>query len=177
MIWAAERRKSQISRSASLRTATHRRATPRTTPRSPSGLRNRTVIQVMKNFFQCPFCNYPCEVTLRTDTPHYGEIRCPEHGHAWVPKPNSEKNKKRKVNAHLKKYIPESYQGFCELCLRSKSLLMSLKPSLSFEVHHVIPHEDGGSDNSENLRLLCSECHQSIHARRRSFNRYQSHAP
>lgn len=138
------------------------------------GLPEKVTMLLADNFFECPKCGYLCEISLRPDTKHYGEIRCPEHGHRWVPKPNSEKNKKRKVNAHLKKYIPESYQGFCELCLRSKSLLMSLKPSLSFEVHHVIPYEDGGSDDPENLRLLCSECHQSIHALRRSFNRFQS---
>lgn len=137
----------------------------------------KKIMSDIKNFFQCPVCNYPCEVTLRPDTPHYGEIRCPDHGHYWVPKPNSEKRAKRKSNLKLRKSIPEGYNSFCELCMRSESLFGKLKPSLSLEVHHVIEVQELGSDGPENLRLLCSECHELIHARRRSFNRYQFHAP
>lgn len=59
--------------------------------------------------------------------------------------------------------------------MRSQSLLSKLKPSPSLEVHHVIEVQELGSDDPENLRLLCSECHELIHARRRSFNRYQFH--
>jgi len=136
----------------------------------------KKIMSDIKNFSQCPVCKHPCEVTLRLDTPHYGEIRCPDHGHRWVPKPNPEKRAKRKSNLKLKKAIPGNYNDFCELCLRSESLLGSLNPSLLLEVHHVIEVQEFGSDDPENLRLLCFECHELIHARRRSFNRYQSHA-
>jgi len=132
----------------------------------------------MAEFFsQCPICGHSCEVKLRPDTPHYGEIRCPDHGHHWVPKPSADKRQKRKANAKLKKLIPEGYNSFCELCMRSESLLGDLSPSLFLEVHHVIEVQELGSDAPENLRLLCSECHELVHSRRRSFNRYQSHAP
>lgn len=129
----------------------------------------------MNDFFQCRVCNYPCVVTLRPGTPHYGEIRCPDHGHDWVPKPNSKKRAKRKSNLKLKNSIPEGYNNFCELCMRSKPLLSKLNPPLFLEVHHVIEVQELGSNDPENLRLLCSECHELIHARRRSFNRYRIH--
>jgi len=122
--------------------------------------------------FECRLCKHPCEVKLRPDTPHYGEIRCPDHGHSWVPKPDEEKHRKRKRNAKLRKSILNCYDGFCELCLRPESSLKALNPSLSLEVHHVIECRDGGKDVTENLRLLCAECHEFVHARRRSFARY-----
>lgn len=121
---------------------------------------------------QCPSCDRLLEVTLRPDTPHYGEIRCPDHGHSWVPKPDEVKRQKRKKNTKLRKLMPDCYNGFCELCLRPESSLKTLNPSLSLEVHHVIECRDGGKDVTENLRLLCAECHELVHARRRSFNRY-----
>lgn len=111
-------------------------------------------------------------MTLRPDTPHYGEIRCPDHGHFWVAKPDEAKRQKRKTNARLRKLIPGCYHEFCELCLRAESSLKALNPSLSLEVHHVIECKDNGKDVAENLRLLCAECHELVHARRRSFARY-----
>ncbi|MFN6338987.1 MAG: HNH endonuclease [Cyanobacteriota bacterium] len=65
-------------------------------------------------------------------------------------------------------------QDFCWHCLRSKSFLQNLRPSLSLQVHHVIAVQDGGGDQSSNLMLLCSECHAEVHRRRESFQRYHS---
>jgi len=127
--------------------------------------------------YPCRKCGKPCPVTLRPDTPHHGEIRCPIHGHDWVSKPKDAKVSRRRARFSLRKFIPESLNSFCEICLRDEILLKSLSPPLLLEVHHVVEHQRGGEDIEENLRLVCSECHSAIHARRRSFNRYQSHAP
>jgi predicted HNH restriction endonuclease len=40
------------------------------------------------------------------------------------------------------------------------------------EVHHAIPVKDGGSDDSENLWTVCTDCHKLIHARRLEFSKY-----
>ena len=31
------------------------------------------------------------------------------------------------------------------------------------DIHHIIPIEDGGTDDPENLILLCSNCHHLFH--------------
>ena len=123
----------------------------------------------------CRKCGFLCPVTLRPGTPHYGEIRCPLHGHDWVPKPKEKKVPKKRANLSLRKHIPKPFNFFCEICLREESFLRNLSPPLYFQVHHVIEHQNGGEDITENLSLVCSECHELIHARRRSFNRYQIH--
>ena len=62
-------------------------------------------------------------------------------------------------------------QGFCELCLRDKNTLKKL--NLFFEIHHVIPVKDEGEDTTENLRLVCSQCHSLIHRHREIITRYK----
>lgn len=58
------------------------------------------------------------------------------------------------------------------MCLRSKQLLSTL--TIGLEVHHIIPVKDNGSGETENLMLVCSECHGVIHYRRRAFERYEN---
>lgn len=127
--------------------------------------------------YPCRKCGGPCPITLRPDTLHYGEIRCPLHGHSWVPKPRESKVPRKRANLSLRKLIPKSLDSVCEICSREEHLLKSLSPPVYFQVHHVVEHQHGGEDITENLRLVCSECHELIHARRRSFNRYPFHDP
>jgi 5-methylcytosine-specific restriction endonuclease McrA len=121
----------------------------------------------------CPKCGVECALNLRPDTPHHGEIRCPDHGHFWIPRPAEEKKKKRKVNSALTATLPKGRQHFCWACLRERPVLAALRPSIGLEVHHIIEVADGGSDDLENLMLLCSECHAEVHRRREAFSRYQ----
>lgn len=122
----------------------------------------------------CPKCGVVSPFTPRADTPHYGEIRCPEHGHAWIRRPCEDKKPKRKTNSDLIGMIHEMGQGFCWFCLRQKDLLASLKPATRLEVHHIVPVAEGGKDEPRNLLLLCTECHAEVHRRREAFNRYRS---
>ena len=79
-------------------------------------------------------------------------------------------DKRKKTGIKLKKFIPENMQDFCELCLRDKDTLKKL--NIFFEIHHVIPVKDQGEDTTENLRLVCSQCHSLIHRHRETFNPY-----
>jgi hypothetical protein len=36
--------------------------------------------------------------------------------------------------------------------------------TISIEKHHIIPRSEGGKTNDKNLRDLCKECHDFIHA-------------
>ena len=47
----------------------------------------------------------------------------------------------------------------CQHC-KAKS---SNKNKLKLNVHHIIPKSKGGSDNLENLIVLCKDCHEALH--------------
>lgn len=44
------------------------------------------------------------------------------------------------------------------------------------QAHHIIPVEEGGSDELGNLLPLCSDCHKQVHATQRVFSHYQTPA-
>jgi 5-methylcytosine-specific restriction endonuclease McrA len=122
----------------------------------------------------CPECGRGLAFTARPDTQHWGEIRCPEHGHRWIPKPDAARKTKRKTNFDLISSLPEYMQGYCWACLREKQLLRSLRPSVSLQVHHIVEVKNGGTDVRDNLMLLCAECHAEVHRRREAFDRYKN---
>jgi hypothetical protein len=121
----------------------------------------------------CPKCGIVSPFIPGTNTPHYGAIRCPEHGHTWIRRPAEEKPPRRKGSTGLIGTLPKMQQDFCWFCLRRKEVLRSLKPAIGFEVHHIIPVEDGGTDERQNIILLCRECHLEVHRRQEAFKRYR----
>lgn len=73
--------------------------------------------------------------------------------------------------------IPKEWRAFCWTCRRDSHHLSLLRPVVVLQVHHVIPVEDGGSDDPQNLQVLCAECHAEVHRRREAFKRYLASAP
>jgi 5-methylcytosine-specific restriction endonuclease McrA len=123
----------------------------------------------------CPKCRAGTPVRLRLETQHYGEIRCPVHGHAWIPKPSEQKTARRKVNPDLFELAPEDMRDFCWTCLRSRELFKSLQPTVVLQAHHIIEVQHGGTDTRDNIQIVCAECHSAIHRTREAFNRYTVH--
>ena len=64
-----------------------------------------------------------------------------KYGHAWP------RFRKRKIES-----CP-----FCERCLQRGI------QTLAVEVHHILPVNQGGTNDKENLMSVCSECHKLIH--------------
>lgn len=124
----------------------------------------------------CPKCGHESPFRLRPDTQHHGEIRCPTHGHMWVPKPVDLKPERRKVNRDLFELVPEDMRDYCWLCLRNRITLKSLQPMLPLEAHHIIERRHGGLDERSNIMIACKECHSGIHRIREAFNRYANSA-
>ena len=90
---------------------------------------------------------------------HYASIRIRDTGKfvAWIPKPES---KKRKASG--KSLIKEKdLNPICEMCLCLDNL----------EVHHVKEVKEGGTDDKDNLRVLCNSCHTLTHTLRSYRNR------
>lgn len=40
------------------------------------------------------------------------------------------------------------------------------------EIHHIVPREQGGGDEPENLLEVCRACHIAIHKRRGDFKKW-----
>ena len=123
---------------------------------------------------ECPKCGALCGFQPRPETQHWGEIRCPQHGHAWVRKPDETKKPRRRTNECLRSLLPAEMRCHCWSCLRKEQHLKALRPSVCLQVHHIIEVADNGTDDPANLQLLCAECHAEVHRRREAFARYQA---
>lgn len=47
-------------------------------------------------------------------------------------------------------------------------------PKQFIEVHHVEHHKDGGTNNKENLLTLCNVCHDVVHKKKESGDKFWS---
>jgi 5-methylcytosine-specific restriction endonuclease McrA len=60
------------------------------------------------------------------------------------------------VDAELREYIKQRDNNTCKLCSTEYDFRNT-------QVHHIVPVSDGGSDEYENLILLCGICHVEVH--------------
>lgn len=80
-------------------------------------------------------------------------------------KNNNYKKQKRKldngtfrhgVSREVREYIKNRDMNRCTICSYSQNMY-------KLQVHHIIPVKEGGSDDYNNLVLLCYECHKEVH--------------
>lgn len=81
----------------------------------------------------------------------------------WAPKPKNI-NVRRDLKSARHMLEESGRERRCEICLRSEH---ELPPLQSLEVHHVIEVQDGGLNDLDNLRWICTEHHAWIHHERR----------
>jgi hypothetical protein len=118
---------------------------------------------------RCPHCSGDIEVEyMPPGSTHYAALYCigdcsnniynsPKFL-KWIPKPGTDK---RKTNTKkLRKLIPE--QTHCVVCDEAE-----IDARMPFHVHHRIPVEKGGTDDANNLLLLCEICHIDWHQTKR----------
>lgn len=73
--------------------------------------------------------------------------------------------RRRTVTPGDKNYLLRLSHGTCEYC--SKNIIGR---GIQAEVHHIVPHASGGSDNYHNLIVLCPDCHsRADHISKESF--------
>jgi hypothetical protein len=126
---------------------------------------------------ECPYCASTdlCEVIAVNRGGHYGKIVCNRCDRfiKWIPKPKAEKA--QDPRAEVSKTLVNQYsKGFCEICLRKDQQLP--KPQ-TLEGHHIVQVKDGGTDDKENIQIVCTFCHRWIHSQRTYLGHYASGSP
>lgn len=69
------------------------------------------------------------------------------------------------ISKQTRRKIEQAWNYQCAICGNNDFL----------EVHHIIPKEKGGTDDYDNLILLCARCHSGIHKRQYNPQNYKQH--
>jgi 5-methylcytosine-specific restriction endonuclease McrA len=99
----------------------------------------------------------------------YSKITCADCGRyiKWGVDPKKPLKKRRSSG---QKDLLESFSnGFCELCLRTETLIPRQQ---QLEAHHIIPVEMGGGNDKANIQIVCTQCHKLIHHIRTYLGHY-----
>lgn len=78
--------------------------------------------------------------------------------------------KPAKNNEPLKRDKYSRGFAFCALCYRAANFIIE-KTGQDLEVHHIREVRHDGTDDPENLLMLCHDCHNTIHSIRMISNR------
>jgi len=71
----------------------------------------------------------------------------------------------RNIPFGIQKEVYERAANTCQLCAWTREQWTRKDPRI-FELHHVVEHVVGGSNTVENLIVVCSRCHDEVHAGR-----------
>jgi hypothetical protein len=71
----------------------------------------------------------------------------------------------RSVDAEVERAVYARDSSQCRACGWSRSDFSAQSPRY-LELHHLMPHASGGANSVENLLVLCSKCHDEVHAGR-----------
>lgn len=87
----------------------------------------------------------------------------------WGPKPGARPARRDGKSTGLLDAIRASTNGpvFCLICLRDERELTTAGTWM--EAHHIVEHQNGGTDHPANLQPLCKDCHSLVHWRRRDI--------
>jgi 5-methylcytosine-specific restriction endonuclease McrA len=117
----------------------------------------------MSHSEKCRHCGDqgPHTVDLTTSGVHHAKVTCGGCNRflRWLPKPESDPTKYRRPTSHTN-LVADYGQGYCEMCLRKKE---DLPPKQTLEAQHVLEFKDGGSNERENIWIVCTACHRMIH--------------
>ena len=76
----------------------------------------------------------------------------------------------RRIPYAVQKEVYEREQNRCRLCGWDRSKWTREDPRI-LELHHLLAHAAGGENVEENLVVICSLCHDDVHAGRRKIPR------
>jgi len=116
--------------------------------------------KVRSSVNQCPRCklenNFKLEI-MPDDFPHYAKATCQNCGCVWwPPKPKNERTVTRGNDAVFLKMWRDKLGGklVCYMCGVKEGVT-----HMQFQCDHLFGIEDGGDDEFDNTRPICSSCH------------------
>ena len=59
----------------------------------------------------------------------------------------------------IRERILKRDNGLCQACLRNGVVTPVGRKKFSYYCDHIVPKEEGGTDDDENLQALCRPCH------------------
>ena len=74
----------------------------------------------------------------------------------------------RNIPFHVQKQVFQNAGNRCQLCGWTREKWTRENPRI-FELHHLTEHAKGGRNTSENLIVVCSQCHDDVHAGRQEI--------
>jgi 5-methylcytosine-specific restriction endonuclease McrA len=74
----------------------------------------------------------------------------------------------RNISTETEKFVYERANNTCQLCSWNRDKWTKSDPRI-LEVHHIEAHVAGGRNSADNLALLCSRCHDDVHANRKKL--------
>lgn len=109
----------------------------------------------------CRFCACNEETIIPGPHPggHAARANCAACGRLvrWVAKEDSERIKRPAAHRDLaKKYG----KGLCSMCGKTQE---KLPANQAFEAHHIVAFEKGGTNDRDNIVVICTACHKLIH--------------
>ena len=121
-----------------------------------------------KNIFSCQKCGkeFHRKSKKKNYTPKYCSVACSNKGRAGTYDYGSYENKRNRVYKQRSLRLKLAHQrgAKCESCGIDNFYLL--------DIHHVIPQSQGGTDDLDNLKLLCKNCHAIEHGRVGDINKY-----
>lgn len=122
----------------------------------------------------CPECGTAdaLRLVLMESGPHHAKIvcdNCNERFVTWAAKTNkppTRRDGRRKDLLNVIRSDRDDEPLYCEICLVDER---TLPTGVWLEAHHILEHQDGGTDNPRNLMPVCNRCHTLIHWLRKAF--------
>ena len=131
----------------------------------------------MLDLVNCKKCG-PVQAVFQecSNGPHKAKFLCPKCnsflrwiGSADIARIKGNQPSKEVRRRETEKLVNRYSKGFCELCLRAKNQLPGTQ---TLEAHHVIEVQDGGSDERNNIWIVCTSCHKFVHHQRTYLGHY-----
>ena len=69
---------------------------------------------------------------------------------------------RKPIPGYVKAELKRRQLGLCAKCIFPLGSI--------YHVHHDVPYSEGGTDNLDNLELVCPNCHMKIHTQRNLEN-------
>ena len=112
----------------------------------------------------CKFCDHDSHIERRQCGPHLGAfcIHCTKKIQ-HLKKLKNLNRRPAKDYKHLVKDKCSRGYAFCSICYRTRDFIIQ-KTQVDLEVHHLREVQHDGTEDPENLILVCQDCHNIIHS-------------